>query len=86
MPIERHLDANSVWVFDDEVAQHFDEMLARSIPGYHAMRAVVNALVNRYLPEGGTLVDLGCSLGAQLAPFVNRARCIGVDKDRKSVV
>jgi tRNA (cmo5U34)-methyltransferase len=73
----------TTWEFDDEVTRVFDDMLERSIPQYDTMRGLVFELGRRFVPEGGAVVDLGCSRGAALAPFVaefgQRASYVGVE-------
>jgi tRNA (cmo5U34)-methyltransferase len=73
----------ATWEFDDEVTRVFDDMLQRSIPQYDTMRGLVFALGTRFVPDGGVVVDLGCSRGAALAPFVaeygERASYVGVE-------
>ncbi len=49
--------------FDGEVADVFDDMLRRSIPGYAALTALVGVAAHRYCREGTRAFDLGCSLG-----------------------
>lgn len=61
------------WKFDATVASCFDDMLERSIPDYRGMRSAVHDVGRAFLPEnhrGGQLVDLGCSLGAGIEPFL----------------
>lgn len=65
------------WRFDSEVTAAFDDMLARSIPQYEVMRGLVAALADRYLPDGGRLLDLGCSRGEALATVRDR---VGPDR------
>jgi tRNA (cmo5U34)-methyltransferase len=71
------------WEFDDEVTRVFDDMLERSIPQYDTMRGLVFELGRRFVPDRGCVVDLGCSRGAALAPFVaefgDRASYVGVE-------
>lgn len=59
------------WAFDDEVAEVFDDMLMRSIPDYVNMRSLVFNIGKRYV-NGGTIVDIGCSNGNAIAPFIKR--------------
>ena len=59
------------WEFDDEVTQVFDDMLERSIPEYDTMRGLVFELGKRFVQPGTAVVDLGCSRGEALAPFVH---------------
>jgi tRNA (cmo5U34)-methyltransferase len=73
----------ATWEFDDEVTRVFDDMLQRSIPQYGTMRGLVFELGKQFLGDGGAVVDLGCSRGAALAPFVaefgDRASYVGVE-------
>lgn len=74
-----HLPAGP-WVFDDEVARVFDDMLRRSVPDYEAMRRVVVEIGRSLIQPGTDVVDLGCSRGESLAPFVDPSvRCVGVE-------
>src|SRR5205809_6740089 len=71
------------WEFDDEVTRVFEDMLQRSIPQYDVMRALVFDLGRRFVQPGTHVVDLGCSRGEALAPFVSTfgdtARYAGVE-------
>lgn len=57
------------WKFDGQVAACFDDMLERSIPGYHEMREAVYQVGRWFLPRGGVLADLGCSRGDGIDRF-----------------
>ena len=50
--------------FDESVAAVFDDMIARSIPGYRTIVELAGVLAAANLPTGGRCYDLGCSLGA----------------------
>jgi tRNA (cmo5U34)-methyltransferase len=71
------------WEFDCEVTRVFDDMLARSIPQYEVMRAACLDVASPFVRPGTAIVDLGCSRGAALAPFVERFgasnRHVGID-------
>lgn len=71
------------WTFDGDVTACFDDMLARSIPQYDVMRATTYELACKFVKPQTAIVDLGCSRGEALAPFVNRFgahnRYIGYD-------
>jgi tRNA (cmo5U34)-methyltransferase len=71
------------WEFDEDVARVFDDMLRRSIPQYEAMRNLVFEVGRRFVRPRTAVVDLGCSRGEALAPFVAEfgaeARYVGVD-------
>jgi tRNA (cmo5U34)-methyltransferase len=58
------------WAFDGSVTDVFDNMLARSIPQYEVMREAVFDLGSRFVTPDAAIVDLGCSRGEALAPFV----------------
>lgn len=52
------------WEFDAAVTDAFDDMLARSIPDYENMRALVAQL--GAVAEPGRYLDLGCSRGGAI--------------------
>lgn len=58
------------WHFDDDVTSCFHDMLQRSIPQLAVMRQLVFALGQRFVHPGDHVLDLGCSLGDALLPFV----------------
>lgn len=58
------------WVFDDAVTDAFDDMLERSIPQYHVMRDAVFSIGREFVQEQSDVIDIGCSRGEALAPFV----------------
>src|SRR6185437_9272410 len=60
------------WRFDRGVTEVFENMLARSIPEYGTMRALVFDLGASLVQPGTAIIDLGCSKGDALAPFVGR--------------
>jgi tRNA (cmo5U34)-methyltransferase len=60
------------WKFDAKVTACFADMLARSIPDYETMRGIVLDLGSRYVQPLTNIVDLGCSRGEALAPFIER--------------
>src|SRR5262245_42613253 len=71
------------WAFDEEVTQVFDDMLRRSIPQLETMRECVFEVGRRFVQPDTDVVDLGCSRGEALAPFVaafrSTARFVGVE-------
>jgi tRNA (cmo5U34)-methyltransferase len=71
------------WAFDEAVTAAFDDMLSRSIPQYEVMRSATFAVGSRFVVPGADVVDLGCSRGEGLAPFVERFgaqnRFVGVE-------
>jgi tRNA (cmo5U34)-methyltransferase len=58
------------WTFDGDVTRVFDNMLERSIPQYFDMRNLVYQIGREYVQRDTAIVDLGCSRGEALAPFV----------------
>ncbi len=71
------------WQFDHDVTAAFDDMLQRSIPQYDLMRRLCFDLGAEFVRERTAVVDLGCSRGEALAPFVDRfgatCRYVGVE-------
>jgi tRNA (cmo5U34)-methyltransferase len=71
------------WAFDAEVTRVFDSMLRRSIPDYEVMRDVILDLGSRFVQRASWIVDIGCSRGEAMAPFVDRFgaqnRFLGLD-------
>lgn len=49
--------------FDAEVAEVFQDMVERSVPGYASLVHGIAVLGGRYAQPGATGYDLGCSLG-----------------------
>lgn len=58
--------AGKEWSFDETVSVVFDDMLSRSIPGYSEMREAVLRMVEPIAPNGGFVLDLGCSHGEMI--------------------
>jgi tRNA (cmo5U34)-methyltransferase len=81
-PVDHTLPAGK-WTFDAEVTRVFDDMLARSIPQYEVIRQAAFDVACRYVQPQTSIVDLGCSRGEALAPFLERFgaqnRYVGVE-------
>lgn len=60
------------WEFNEEVTSCFDEMLERSIPSYADMRSLVTKIGKNYVTDKTMIVDLGCSTGKAIHPFVQK--------------
>ena len=58
------------WEFNEEVTDCFDEMLQRSIPEYADMRDLVTRIGKRYVKRKTAIVDVGCSTGEAINPFI----------------
>jgi tRNA (cmo5U34)-methyltransferase len=71
------------WVFDQAVADAFNDMLQRSVPDYEHMRLLTTSLGRGFVRDATEVVDLGCSRGEALAPLVEefgaRCRYVGVE-------
>jgi len=63
------------WEFDEEVTNVFDNMLERSIPQYYVMRDLVTKIGMRYVQMNSAIVDIGCSRGNAIAPFIRKFGC-----------
>ncbi|MBF0478982.1 MAG: carboxy-S-adenosyl-L-methionine synthase CmoA [Candidatus Omnitrophica bacterium] len=51
------------FVFDDKVANVFDDMINRSVPGYAPITGLIGILAQKYVQPKTNVYDLGCSLG-----------------------
>ncbi len=72
------------FVFDRTVADHFDDMVRRSVPHYNELQRMTLEMASHFAQEGSDVVDIGCSTGRTLemllAEFSNRdIRLLGVD-------
>lgn len=61
------------WEFNEDVAACFANMLERSIPDYKSMRALVYKIGERFVKPGTLIVDIGCSTGLAVQPFVEKS-------------
>ncbi len=52
------------FTFDEQVVKCFPDMIARSVPGYASILAMIGELAERYVVSNTNVYDLGCSLGA----------------------
>ena len=52
------------FVFDDNVAQVFEDMISRSAPGYSTIVSNIGVMARHYVQPNTRVYDLGCSLGA----------------------
>lgn len=62
--------------FNREVAEVFDDMLARSVPYYHEQQALLQQIGRKFYVPGTRVYDLGCSTGVTL---INLAKVLGPD-------
>lgn len=54
----------SDFVFDEDVARVFPDMIRRSVPGYATVLNMLPVLASSHVQPGTRCYDLGCSLGA----------------------
>jgi len=79
------------WVFDQGVADVFEDMLNRSIPGIEDMRETINIIIKNVIPLGGSILDIGCSDGQQLSRLQAlespsmQLKLFGVDNSREMI-
>ena len=66
-----HMPAGA-WTFDATVSAVFQDMLARSIPGYETMRRITSEIGMAFVQPQTDIVDLGASYGQALDPFLRR--------------
>jgi tRNA (cmo5U34)-methyltransferase len=59
------------WKFDSAVTDVFSDMLTRSIPQYEVMRKTVFDVARSFVQPQSYIVDIGCSRGDALQPFVS---------------
>lgn len=76
--------ADGKWTFNEAVSNCFDNMLERSIPGYDRMRSLVYSFGKNYVQSGTYIIDIGCSLGNAIFPFIDefqdKCKYIGIEK------
>lgn len=60
------------FVFDDKVAQVFEDMINRSVPGYSTIITMIGVMAERYCKEDSNIYDLGCSLGGATLAVAHR--------------
>lgn len=58
------LERITAFTFDEQVANVFDDMIQRSVPGYASIVALSGLLAAKYAQPDTVAYDLGCSLGA----------------------
>lgn len=69
--LDRYIPVGT-WEFDKNVTSCFDNMLARSIPQYEAMRSAVFGIGSGLVISGTRVVDIGCSRGGSLLEFASK--------------
>jgi len=72
------------FVFNQRVADVFDEMLERSVPFYVEMQNMVGELAREFSKDGSMIYDLGCSTGTTMVNIARhtrkkKVRIVGID-------
>lgn len=70
--------------FDEKVSEVFDNMIARSVPGYDTVRTFFPLLVKKFAKANSYVYDLGCSTGklSQAILQNSQAQVIAVDNSQ----
>ncbi len=74
------------FVFDESVAEVFDDMIRRSVPGYAMTLSLMPLIAKRYAQPNTNIYDLGCSLGAGLVAIADglpdSVSLVGIDNSQ----
>lgn len=77
-------DQIDAFTFDATVADAFDDMIRRSVPGYSMTLSLLGIIAQHYAKPNTRIYDLGCSLGAGIVAMGSKlttpnVHFIGVD-------
>ncbi len=79
----------SPFEFNHQVAQVFDDMISRSVPGYTLCHDVLALITQRYAQAGSLIFDLGCSSGTSTKVLADSSpttcKVIGVDNSQPMI-
>ena len=82
-----HVMPTSQWQFNSDVTKVFHNMLSRSIPELDMMRNIVTMAGSKFVKPDTTILDLGCSCGDSLLPFVKlfgaANHYVGIDRSEQ---
>jgi tRNA (cmo5U34)-methyltransferase len=67
------------FVFDEQVAAVFPDMIRRSVPGYEIVLPMTGLIAARHARPGTRCYDLGCSLGATSLAMARRLDAAGIE-------
>ena len=79
------------FVFNEKVADVFEDMASRSIPAYQTIINLIGVIAASHLKEQGVVNDLGCSLGALSKQILNSiskeagVEIIGIDSSQAMI-
>ena len=58
------IDIPTNWTFNDvKVASNFDDHVREQLPWYDMVSSAIAQIANHYIPEQGTVYDVGASTG-----------------------
>ena len=64
-----------------EVAEHFDEHVASSVPGYHDAQKCMAGLARHFVHSASNVVDVGCATGTTTAAMFEGGFALPADVD-----
>ena len=62
------------FTFNDEVAEVFEDMIDRSVPGYKTSLKLISLFSKQYYKDNTNCYDVGCSLGASSLSILRGAK------------
>jgi len=65
------------FVFDEDVAHVFPDMIRRSVPGYDNLIPLLGIIAEKFVSANSNIYDLGCSLGASTLSVRRRIKAEG---------
>ena len=74
--------------FNEEVAEVFEDMIERSVPGYKTSLSIITHYAKNFYVDGTNCYDIGCSLGASsfsILQGANKAKIIAIDKSEAMI-
>ncbi len=71
--------ATSLWQFDENVANVFEDMLERSIPDYNSMRRLLYLMAKNFITPFSSVLDIGCSTGLSSEYLIKESDVASVD-------
>lgn len=66
------------FVFDENVADVFADMIQRSVPGYTALNQLLPIVAKQFIQSNSNVYDLGCSLGEASISIAKTMACKNV--------
>lgn len=77
--------------FDEAVAEVFQDMIRRSVPGYENIIAMTGVFTQTHVQEDSRCYDLGCSLGASTIAILKNLRVtpseiVAVDNSQAMII